>query len=99
LRFAGKNFVIVFTGFKIVVEFTSININGEFWFPCFKILIKFPDVNINARFACNNSNGIIGFEVLSNNDRGTVRKRSSDEENVDLHDYDLVVISKDRPLD
>lgn len=97
---AGENVLIFFTGFEIiVVEFTSININGEFWFPCFKIFIQLPDVNINVWFACNNPNRIARFEVLSDNEGGSVRKRSSDKEDVDLHDDGLIKISKDRPLD
>jgi hypothetical protein len=98
LRFASGNvYLFIITGFEVIVEFTSININGEFWFPCFKILFnEFPDVNINAGFACNKSNDIVnfaccevGFEFLSNDEGGGVRKRSSDEENVKFHDYDF----------
>jgi len=96
LRFAGGNiYFLFFTSLEIIVVITSININGEFWFPCLKILFdELPDVNINARFACDNSYNIvnfacceIGFDVLGNDEGGTVRKRSSDKENVDLH-YD-----------
>jgi hypothetical protein len=85
LRFSGDNiYLFIFTGFEIVVVITSIKV--EFWFPCFKIV--FPGVNINARVASNNANNV-GFDVLGNNEGGGVRKRSSDEENVDLHyDYD-----------
>jgi len=102
LWFACNNiYLIFFTGIEFIkfVEITSININGEFWFPCLKIVIEVPDVNIDVRFACNNSNISnlacceIGFEVLGNNEGGAVRKRSSDEENVKLH----CKISKDRP--
>jgi len=59
-------YLIVFTGFEVieVVEFTSIDINSEFWSPCLEIFNEFPDVNINARFACCE----VGFEVLSGND-------------------------------
>jgi hypothetical protein len=89
LRFPGGN-----VDFFFLVEFTSININGEFWFPCVEIFLnEFPGVNINTRFARNNCYGIVdfaccesGFNVLSDDEGGAVSKGSSDEENVKLHD-------------
>jgi hypothetical protein len=97
LRFAGGNVNFFFlAGFEIIVEFTSININGEFWFPCVEIFLnEFPGVNINARFARNNSCDIVNFaccesglNVLSDDEGGAVSEGSSDEENVKLH-YDF----------
>jgi len=95
LRFAGGNVYLFFlTGVEVIVEFTSINIDSEFWFPCFKIFLdEFPDVNINARFACHNCYIIdfacseSGFDVLSNDGGRAVCECSSNEENVKLH-YD-----------
>jgi hypothetical protein len=84
LRLACDNIhlIVVVTVFEIV-EFTSIDVNGEFWCPCLE----------NGRFASYNIGNLAcceaGFEVLSSNEGGTVRKRSSDEENVKLH-YDYI---------
>jgi hypothetical protein len=97
LGFAGGNVYLFFlTSFEVIVKFTSINIDGEFWFPCLKIFLdEFPGVNINARFACNDSCDIVNFaccessfDVLSNDEGGAVSEGSSDEENVKLH-YDF----------
>jgi hypothetical protein len=91
LRLACNNiYLILFTGVEII-EITSINVNGEFWFPCL-FFDEFPDVNINVKFACNNSYigdfacCDVGFDVLGNDEGGAVGKGSSDEENVKLHD-------------
>jgi hypothetical protein len=94
LRLACDNIYLIFFTSIEIVEITSIDFNGEFWFPCLKIVFdEFPDVNINVRFACVKIYDInkiaccdVGFEVLSNNKGRAVGKSSSDEENVKLHD-------------
>jgi hypothetical protein len=92
LRFACDNIHLIFFTIFEIFEITSVDINGEFWFPCL-LCDEFPDVNINVRFACNNYFDIgnfaccdVGFEVLSNDEGGAVCKGSSNEENVKLHD-------------
>jgi hypothetical protein len=88
LRFPGGN-----VDFFFLIEFTSININGEFWFPCVEIFLnEFPGVNINTRFARINCYIVdfacceSGFNVLSDDEGRAVSEGSSDEENIKLHD-------------
>jgi len=94
LRFTFHNIYLLFcTGIKITDEFTSINVEVSFWFPCQKILCSiFPHIDINVEFTSINVKNIsnlsyakVEFDGTSNNNGGTVRKRGSDKENIKLH--------------
>jgi hypothetical protein len=80
----------------IVTEFTSIDINDVvcFWFPFLKILVgKFPNIDVNGEFASIKAYDIgnlacyeVRIDRLANDNGGSVRKRSGNKENVNLHD-------------
>jgi len=83
LRLTFHNIYLIFsTGFEIISGFTNIHINVYFWCPCLKIL-GFPGVDLNAEIASIDANDIsnlachkVGFEGLTDDNGGAVRKRS-----------------------
>jgi hypothetical protein len=94
LRFTFDNiYFLLCTGLKITNEFTSINVKVSFWFPCQKVRgRKFPNIDIDAKFTSIDVYNIsdlpcakIESDRTGNNNGGTVRKRSGDKENIELH--------------